>query len=121
MALVATQGGVGKHMGIVLHQAGQAEGVLQHAAKNCFWTLGVDTLSKLAASLALLSAPTRLAELLRVLIVEILGPLSDEALAAILGIRGQAPIDPIEQIVDKDALKEGMSKDEQKEVEDAQG
>ena len=92
--------------------------MLQHAALNCFWSLGVGVLSRVALSRGIASPPSQLVELITRLLVSILGHISDDQMRGLLSLRNVAPPDPIPAIVSKEDLEEACTKDEKQDMQE---
>eukprot|EP00974_Lingulodinium_polyedra_P053952 5187793-Lingulodinium_polyedra.AAC.1 len=92
---MAQGGGEFPFSGLTLLQTGPEEGLLEHAARHCFWRLNKEALQKLARSLGLQDPPADLGQLIQALIEEILGKLPEKEVQRILALRGQGHVDPI--------------------------
>ena len=111
VGLMASLGRPTASCSVCVLQTEAARTVLVHAARNCLWTLKAD-LSKVAVSLGHMDHPKHLPELVPMLIRAILGDLPEAQMQEILALRGVAPVDPIEDIVDRRELESELTRDE---------
>ena len=91
VGLMASLGRPTASCSVCVLQTEAARTVLVHAARNCFWTLKADILSKVAASLGHMDHPKHLPELVPMLIRAILGDLPEAQMQEILALRGWLP------------------------------
>eukprot|EP00974_Lingulodinium_polyedra_P068985 6679093-Lingulodinium_polyedra.AAC.1 len=81
-------------MGLCLAQTGQPRSILEHAACNCFWKITLPQLQKLAADRGVVPPGKTLYEVVTALLQDILSPLDEDRLKAILALRSVVPVDP---------------------------
>ena len=79
--------------GILLHATGPSVPVLVHAAEHCFWQIGAPQLQKLCVDLGVVPSGPNLYDRVVALLQNILHPLSDDRLQALLQLR-QSPSHP---------------------------
>eukprot|EP00974_Lingulodinium_polyedra_P040311 3870945-Lingulodinium_polyedra.AAC.1 len=74
-------------MGVLLHQTGAATPVLRYAASQAFWTMPKHQLEKLAKDEGLDCRGLALHDLVKALVLKVLGPLTPPQLAQIMKLR----------------------------------
>ena len=112
VGLMASLGRPTASCSVCMLQTDAARTVLVHDARNCFWTRTAGILPNVAASLGHMDHPKHLPELVPMLIRAILGDLPEAQMQEILALRGVAPVDPIEDIVDRRYLESELTRDE---------
>lgn len=78
-------------MGLAFEQTAAPTSLLKHAAKQAFWRLSKDQLSKLATDLGLQGTWTSTLQLCSALVASILAPIEEDEVASIVAQRGIAP------------------------------
>lgn len=101
------QGGkLAKVSGVLLHRTGEPVPILKHAARNAFWQLSSQQLRKLAEDQGLsCNKGAGAYELVRLLVLHILGPQDDSTMDDIMSLRGLLPPDQVPPGLDESIVE----------------
>ena len=97
--------------GLVLMQTGPAQAILPHAARSCFWDIGLPQLQKVAKDLGVEPSAPVLYDTCDALVRDLLPGLEEAAYQRILALRGVSPHDPLPKTVPEEVLEEVFDKD----------
>ena len=104
--------------GILLHATGPSVPALVHAAEHCFWQIGAPQLQKLCVDLGVVPSGPNLYDRVVALLQNILHPLSDDRLQALLQLRAVALPSLVPTDLDKADVEDVLGKEGVAEFQD---